>query len=69
MNEIFVKCYSDYKYPGKPEKIICGKEEFTITKILAQWKEPKKEFFKVMIDNKVFTIYYDENEDKWFINI
>ncbi len=76
VEEIDVSAYSGYKLYEKPLKFIYKNEEFTIDKILSRSTKDSflnhktQYWFKVLCKNKkIFTIFYDINQDKWFISL
>jgi hypothetical protein len=69
LDEIEVKCYSGHTYAQRPVSFLWQDREHKISKIEAEWLEPGKKFFRVVVneDEKAFELCYNEAQDKWWL--
>ncbi|MCD6473021.1 hypothetical protein J7K55_07950 [Candidatus Aerophobetes bacterium] len=66
MENIYVECYSGYKYADRPEAFVWKGKRYRIKNILKRWREEQGEFFIVEVEEgEKYTISYNEKEDRW----
>jgi len=66
MENIYVECYSGYKYADRPEAFVWKGKRYRIKNILKRWREEQDEFFIVEVEEGgKHTISYNEKEDRW----
>jgi len=68
MSEI-VECHSEYEYAEKPIALTWDGMRLEIVEILARWRIPAAECFRVKtVDGQIFELFYGELYDEWRIN-
>ena len=68
MDLIQVRCYSGHTYAQRPEAFLWMDKEYKISRIAKEWREPNKNFFKVVTeDEKLFKLCYNETLDQWWL--
>jgi hypothetical protein len=67
MNEL-VECYSGSAYADRPVALIWEGKRLEITRILAEWRTPEENHFRVCTsDGREFELAYSQTLDEWQI--
>ena len=74
--KIKVETYSGYKYDERPESFVWENKKFKVKRILENYYEKdgvESKLFNVFIietlEGYIFNLYYQTNEDKWFLKV
>lgn len=60
--------YAGYRAEERPERFVLEGREFTVQKILAQWREEAHDCFKVTsADGSVYLLRYARMKDVWMV--
>jgi hypothetical protein len=75
LKPIKVHSYSGYKAEERPISFFFEGNEWQVEKILASWKqesinprEGRRIYFEIKAEgDQIFTIFYNEKDDQWFV--
>lgn len=63
-----VTAYSGYKANERPLSFTIDNQELEVRDIISMWKDPEKDYFKVLADDeKVYTLSWNRESDLWSI--
>jgi putative sterol carrier protein len=67
MSEL-VECHSGFTYADRPLALTWEGRRLEITQILAEWRTPEKNNFRVRTtEGRVFELAYNQSIDEWQI--
>ena len=65
---IKVNAYSGYKANERPVSFIVSDLKIGIIKVIDRWKEPDRDYFKVLGDDgNIYTMAWDREKDIWLL--
>lgn len=68
--ENLVECHSSATYAERPIAFHWADERLEIDAILSRWRTQYGRGFRIRVtDNREFTLFYDENDDRWTIEV
>jgi len=63
-----VTAYSGYKANERPLSFSIDDQELKVRDIISMWKDPEKDYFKVLADDeRVYTLSWNRESDLWYI--
>lgn len=67
-NDLEVRTYSGYRADERPEAVVLDGRRREVLEILARWREPDEECFRVrLVDGTERVLRHDGRKDRWTV--
>ncbi len=61
-----VRSYAGFRYPERPQAVYWEGREYTVEKVLAEWRTPEAYCFRVRcVDGALFEMCYRPEDETW----